>query len=70
MVDDDIGGDGVDTTQSRLVAADGYGESLGCERLEFVLVLDLDDWTSVSKCLRKNSAGDGPPCTVQGVRAR
>lgn len=49
LVHDDIGGDDIDTAQSRLVTADGYGERLGWERLEFLLALDLDDWTSVSK---------------------
>jgi hypothetical protein len=49
LVYDDIGGDDIDTTQSRLVTPDGYCESLGCERLNFLLAFDLDDWTRVSK---------------------
>ena len=70
MVHDDICGYDVDATQSRLVTPDGHGESLGCERFECALVFDLDNWTSVSKRENKNSAGDGQPWTVQGVRAR
>ena len=53
MVDDDVGGDDVDTAEARLVAADGDGEGLCCKGLELVLVLELDDWTSVSKWRRK-----------------
>ena len=49
MVYDDIGGDDIDTTQSRLVTLDGHCESLGCERLHFLLAFDLDNWTRVSK---------------------
>ena len=50
LVHDDIGGDDIDATQSRLVTPDGYGESFCCKRLELPLVFDLDNWTSVSKC--------------------
>jgi len=49
LVHDDIGGDDTDATQSRLVTPDGYSESLGGERLEFLLVFDLDNWAGVSK---------------------
>ena len=70
MVDNDIGGYDVDATQPRLVTPDGDGEGLGWERLESGIVFDLDNWTSVSKWENQNSAGDGQPWTVQGVRAR
>lgn len=70
MVYDDICGYDVYATQSRLVTPDGYGESLGGERFECALVFDLDNWTSVSKWGNKNSARDGQPWIVQGVRAR
>lgn len=49
MVYKDIGSNDIDATQSRLITPDGYGESLGCERLEFPLMSDLDNWARMSK---------------------
>lgn len=70
LVHDDIGGDDIDATQSRLITPDGDSESLGRERLVFLLVLDPDDWTRVSKCGKINTTRETDSLGLCTVRVR
>lgn len=72
MVNDNIGGDDIHATQSRLITPDSHCESFGCERFNVLLVFDLDDWKREWKLGKENmdEGRDGQPWIVQGVRAR
>lgn len=55
MVHDNIGGDDIDATQSRLVTPHGHFERFCREGFEFFFVLDFYDWKRVSELAGENT---------------